>query len=357
MTPILPDALCRLDAKVLDRVRQRNDLANVATSAVGAIVVGGALYGFAFGFWRAPSQALYSAIKLPVLLLFVSVFSTGLASMLATLLRARLSLQQTGLAILISLALTATVLGACSPIAILFTWIAESPDPSFVGLDENSPRLQPALHAAHGLLLLHVLFIALAGTMGVLRLRTLLHRLSLDGAVLRRVLVSFVAIEFFVGAQLSWVLRPFFGRPHIETSFLVANAFSGNFYEEVGLLMRSTFGDAAAFVFVFGASVGVILFARALRSDPRVFVEIVLEDFGVQLRDAAHRMIPWSRIGGARLTGAVLTLELTPDEALEREVIYVHSRDLDHAQSLARQVAAAMERVSNGPFRTAPLQA
>lgn len=79
----------------------------------------------------------------------------------------------------------------------------------------------------------HVLVIAFAGMAGNLRLAQLLHRVSGSGTVSRRVLLAWLAGNFLLGSQLSWILRPFIGSPGLPVAFLRPDAFNGNFYETV----------------------------------------------------------------------------------------------------------------------------
>jgi hypothetical protein len=39
--------------------------------------------------------------------------------------------------------------------------------------------------------------------------------------------------NLFVGAQISWILRPYFVSPGLEVEFLRVDPFDGNFYEAV----------------------------------------------------------------------------------------------------------------------------
>ena len=83
------------------------------------------------------------------------------------------------------------------------------------------------------ILLAHVSVIALAGTVGNLRLYQLLLQIGGSRAVARRVLVAWLGGNLFLGSQLSWILRPFIGLPSLPVEFLRPNAFHGNFYENV----------------------------------------------------------------------------------------------------------------------------
>jgi len=58
------------------------------------IVIGAGLFGAAVGSWRDPLQSLYTAIKLPLILLLTSLGNGLLNAMLAPLLGVNLSLRQ-----------------------------------------------------------------------------------------------------------------------------------------------------------------------------------------------------------------------------------------------------------------------
>ena len=81
--------------------------------------------------------------------------------------------------------------------------------------------------------LTHVAIIAFAGIAGNIRLLQLLRELSGNPATARRVLMAWLAVNLFLGSQLSWILRPFIGSPNLPVEFLRAEAFHGNFYETV----------------------------------------------------------------------------------------------------------------------------
>ena len=52
-------------------------------------------------------------------------------------------------------------------------------------------------------------------------------------AIATRVMLSWLAGNLLLGAQLAWVLRPFIGSPHIPVQFLRDDPLRGNFYEAV----------------------------------------------------------------------------------------------------------------------------
>lgn len=212
--------LLRGDADEIARWLANFDVGRAARCAL-VILIGCGLYGATIGIWRAPLQAGYTAAKFPLLIFLTCAGNALLNGMLAQLLGSRLSFRQTSLAIVMSFATAALILGALSPVTL------------FVIL--NAPPLgSTRAVAGHSItLLLHVFLIAYAGIVGNRRLFRLLVRISGDRATARRVLVSWLAGNLLLGAQLAWVLRPFIGSPHIAVQFLRDEPLRGNFYEAV----------------------------------------------------------------------------------------------------------------------------
>jgi len=186
-----------------------------------SILIGSGIYGLTLGIWRAPLQSLYTAIKFPLLILLTCAGNAAINGMLAQILGSGLSFRQTSLAILMSFALAAIILGSLAPVT-LFIWYNAPP------LD--SPR---AILGHSVMLLAHVFCIAFAGILANRRLLELLGAISGDAGIARRVLLSWLAGNLFLGAQLAWNLRPFIGSPAIAVQFLRADPLRGNFYEAV----------------------------------------------------------------------------------------------------------------------------
>jgi hypothetical protein len=190
---------------------------------VGIIVVGAGCYGAAMGWWRDPQQALYVAAKLPLIILLTAIGNAMLNAMLAPLLGLNIPFRQSFLAILMSFAIAAAILGSFSPLAAFLVW--------------NAPPMSPDFRVSGGaynfVQLTHVGVIAFAGIAANLRLARLLRDLSGDARVARRVLLAWLGGNLLLGSQLSWILRPFIGSPTLPVEFLRATAFKGNFYETV----------------------------------------------------------------------------------------------------------------------------
>ena len=79
---------------------------------LAVIVAGAGLYGAAIGWWRDPWQALFVAIKFPLILLLTALGNALLNAMLAPLLGLNIGFRQSLLAILMSFAVAAAILGA-----------------------------------------------------------------------------------------------------------------------------------------------------------------------------------------------------------------------------------------------------
>ena len=190
------------------------------------ILIGSGIYGFTLGIWRAPLQSFYTAIKFPLLIFLTCAGNAVVNGMLAQILGSGLSFKQTSLAILMSFAIAAVILGGLSPIT-LFIWF-------------NAPSLSSGSAVmGHSIMLLtHVFAIAFAGIMANRRLFDLLRKMSGRVSTARAVLFSWLAGNLFLGAQLAWNLRPFIGSPTLAVQFLRDDPLRGNFYEAVWRAFR-----------------------------------------------------------------------------------------------------------------------
>jgi len=184
------------------------------------ILVGAGFYGATIGLWRSPLQALYTGVKFPLVMLLTTAGNVLINGMLAQVLGSGVSFRQSTLAVVTSFALASLILAGLAPV-MLFMWF-------------NTPPLSvegDALLAHNFTLLSHVLVIAFAGVMGNARLLRLLRHLSGSRAIAARVLTAWLAVNMFLGCQLSWNMRPFIGSPGLPVEFFREDAFRGNFYE------------------------------------------------------------------------------------------------------------------------------
>ena len=193
-------------------------------------VVGSALFGAAMGWWRAPEQAIYTAVKFPAVVLLTMVGNAMLNAMLAPLLGVNIRGRQTFMAVMMSFVMAAVILGALSPVLAFLIW--------------NTPPLEMADQAgsSHAFILLSIVaMVAFAGVAANLRLYQLLVALSGSALAARKVLFAWLAGNLFLGSQISWILRPFIGTPGLPVQFLRDDPMHGSFFEAVVFSLKQLF--------------------------------------------------------------------------------------------------------------------
>lgn len=185
------------------------------------LVFAAAAYGAAMGLWRAPTLALYVALKAPLLLLAVASVNALVNAAFAVRTGLGLTFAETLRTVLIAFMLAALLLAALAPVFLFFSLVLDIRD------DEGGRR-------AHDLLgLAHISAIALAGTVATLRQRVWIQQSGASAARSRTLVAIWLSTNLLAGAQISWVLRPWFGTPSLEVAFLRAHPFDGTFYESV----------------------------------------------------------------------------------------------------------------------------
>jgi hypothetical protein len=218
---------------------------NIARTA-GIAAVALAAYGFTTGFWRSPMMGCYVALKMPLLVACTLACNAMLNGLLGILLGG-VGFRESWLALLSAFASSALILGSLAPVTLMLALNAPTPD-------------SPYATSAHaGYLLCHVMLIAIAGIAGTLSLfRILLQRCPSFG-VATATMLAWLAGNGFLGAQFSWILRPFFGTPTIEVAFLRDDPMRGSFYEAVWRsLDRATHGNAVLGVAMLVLGLAVI---------------------------------------------------------------------------------------------------
>jgi hypothetical protein len=170
-------------------------------------------YGAIIGAFSSPQQALASAIKLPALYLLTLVVCLPALYIFNVLFGSTKSLGQHFAYILSTAAVIALLLCGFAPVTLFFL-ITINPlkDYSFF-------------------LLLNVAIFTLTGVFGVSFLYQAMrpdevetdHNVKLRAKILRLWLILYG----FVGSQLGWTLRPFFGSP--DESFAIFRPREGNF--------------------------------------------------------------------------------------------------------------------------------
>ncbi len=185
------------------------------------IALGAGSFGLAMGVWRAPLQAVYCALKLPLILVLTALGNGLLNSMWAPLLGLNMPARQTLLAVLMSFVVAAIILGACSPLLGFLVW----------NLPPLAARSEGRLAAHSVILVTETAMIAFAGIAANLRLAQLLRSCSRTPVNARNVLIAWLSGNLLLGSQLAWLARPFVGSPGLPVEFLRADAFRGSFFE------------------------------------------------------------------------------------------------------------------------------
>lgn len=216
-----PAAFCRLDEALVRAVASEREGGRIVAAALALVIAGSAVFGAGFGYWRAPEQAVYSAVKMPLLILTVTAFSAAINTLLAQVLGARLSFRQVLLCMMVAFAITSVLLAAVSPVTLLFALQAPP-----VG----SPS---AMTAYRVLLLLNTSAVGLCGILGNVQLFRLLAIITGSPRLAGRVLAAWIMVAGLTGCELSWLFSPFLARPDIPIPFTNPLAFLSNFFEYV----------------------------------------------------------------------------------------------------------------------------
>lgn len=202
---------------------------------VCGIVCGCGVYGASIGLGRAPLMAVFVAVKMP-LLIFLTLGVNGLINgMFGSLLGSGMSFRQTMQACLMSFAIFALIVGSLSP--LVAGMVLERPD----GDASDVTRWY------RWFLLTNTAVIAFAGIVANHKLLRLIESYSGSRGAAWRTLIAWLAGNLFVGAQLSFNLRPFFGNPSLPVAFLRPNPFDGTFYESVWSMTLADLPAGAGF--------------------------------------------------------------------------------------------------------------
>jgi hypothetical protein len=189
---------------------------------IAIVVTFGVLYGVVLGAFRLlPEQMLYSAVKVPLLLFATFAISLPSFFVIGTLLGLRTDIVDALRRLLAAQAVLAIVLAAFAPITgFMYA--------SGIGYD-----MAKALNGTMFLVASVSAQVALRRLYGELVYRDRRHLVLLRGW-----LVAYA----FVGIQMAWVLRPFIGRPGMETSFFRQGAWGNAYIEVAGAVWRALGG-------------------------------------------------------------------------------------------------------------------
>lgn len=192
------------------------------------IALGCGAYGFTVGLRNGWEMGAYVALKLP-LIIFITLLLNGLLNgLLGLALGSGLGFRKSVQFLLTGFAIMAVILGALSPISFFVTL-------NMPASDGGSGR-----YAWHGAsLLMHTCLIAFAGITANLRLLNFVREFADTSRAGTHAFFAWLAGNLFVGAQVSWNLRPFFVSPGLEVEFLRDDPLNGNFYEAVIVALKN----------------------------------------------------------------------------------------------------------------------
>ncbi len=299
--------------------------------------------------WGGGAQSAFVAIKLPLLLLAVGACTLRASATLGAALGARLGLRETAAMLLVGLATTARVLLALAPVSlVLVLTAAADPDPSLVGLSSDAPALQASLGIARAVLLWHVVVVGVAGLVGMARLAQLV-RAVLDPTIARRVFWTWFAVQGLAGSELSWLFRPFLGKPHLPESPWRSEALSGNFFQEAMTIANSTFspGQLAALI---GLVLSVILVAFAARATPReATLELLPGGLTIDV-DGHVQIVAFAAVRDVLIFQEALKLVVEDPETLHRRAYTVPTSTTGDAERLRDRILRAAQQPA-GAFR------
>lgn len=212
--------LCRGDRGLLQGWLVEHPGRSIAF-CIPAIILGCGAYGFTMGLWQGWEMASYVGVKFP-LVIFTTLLVNGMINgMLAMALGSGIGFRESVQFLLAGFGLMAVILGSLSPVT--FMMALQAPAPSDPGADQ--------WHSAT--LLTHTLMIAYAGIISHRSLLGHVRGYAITPALGTRTFFAWLAGNLFVGAQISWIMRPFFGSPGLKVQFLRDDPMNGSFYETV----------------------------------------------------------------------------------------------------------------------------
>lgn len=174
-----------------------------------------AIYGAIIGASHSWAQALSGAIKLPAFYLLTLIICFPTLFFFNVLFGSRSTLQQHFVVLLTAVSVISVLLFSLAPVTLFFMITAPNSYQFFK--------------------LLNVLIFGITGIFGVKFLYEGMQLLSQQDEVGKKtrttILRSWLFLYGFVGVQLGWFLRPFFGSP--GSKFELFRAVGGNFYLDI----------------------------------------------------------------------------------------------------------------------------
>jgi hypothetical protein len=214
---LLIERLLREPESLWRQVAAERELGRLNRQLVVASWVPLSVHGAVLGASNGVLQALASAVKLPLLFLLTLVICLPALYLFNLVFGSRLRASQTLAVVLAAIATTGVLTLGFAPISVFF--LLSAPNYGFYKL------LNVAILTLTGIAGLRVLVNGMNAVVPRARVGTPAtdsHRLPLR---------SWLIVYAFVGTQLAWTLRPFFGAPGLP--FELFRRLEGNFYVNV----------------------------------------------------------------------------------------------------------------------------
>lgn len=207
----------------LEEIRQSAKLPSKIFSLLVCSSLFLAIYGGIMGIYHSWMQALSSAVKLPALYLITLLVCLPTLYFSNIIFGSKRTFGQHFALVLTAVSVTSVLLFSFAPITLFF--LISTTNYQF-------------------LILLNVAIFTLTGWIGVSSLyqgaNCILEQDTEGSDTRRKILQAWLFLYAFVGCQLGWTLRPFFGTP--DSPFSLFREREGNFYVSVFQSLAYLFG-------------------------------------------------------------------------------------------------------------------
>jgi hypothetical protein len=207
----------------LEEIRQGIRLPSKIISLLVSSSLFLAIYGAIIGAYHSWMQALSSAIKLPALYLLTLIVCLPTLYFANIIFGSKRTFPQYLTLVLTAISVTSVLLFSFAPISLLFL------------ITTNNYQF---------FILLNVAIFALTSLIGISSLyqatNIVLEQEDEGIAIRRKIVRAWLFLYAFVGSQLGWTLRPFFGTP--GSAFDLFRERDGNFYLSVIQSLAYLFG-------------------------------------------------------------------------------------------------------------------
>ena len=196
-----------------EEVKRRHGLYHKLRDMVLSSLIYFALYGVTMGIPNSWQQALSSMVKLPMLFLLTLLICLPTLYFFNLLYGSQLTFRQTTALLMAAITVTGALTVAFASIT-LFLWMS-------VGEQYTI------------LILVNVVVLAVSSWWGLVFLRQGMRYVQKDAPLVRQrnILFAWLVVYAFVGTQMAWSIRPFFGAP--GEPFVLMREDGGTFYESL----------------------------------------------------------------------------------------------------------------------------